>query len=125
MLETIRNVDYIVLLCDNPAAMRAFYAGVMLFPVYRELNGWIEFRARATLLTLRRRDRPYDGPSPRGSACIQLAFRLTPAEVDGCHDELVAQGVTILDPPTDQSWGHRTLFFQDPESNILEVFADI
>ena len=38
---------------------------------------------------------------------------------------LVAQGVTLLSPPTDQAFGHRTLFFRDPDGNLLEVFAEI
>lgn len=125
MLKAIRNLDYVILLCENLPAMREFYEGVMGFPIYRAQDGWIELRIGATLLTLRRRDRPYDGPTPRGSACVQLAFRVTPAEVDACHEELVAKGVPILDPPADQPWGHRTLFFRDPERNVLEIYADL
>jgi catechol 2,3-dioxygenase-like lactoylglutathione lyase family enzyme len=45
--------------------------------------------------------------------------------VDQCADELVRQGVNLLSPPTDQVFGHRTLFFRDPDGNLLEVFADI
>jgi catechol 2,3-dioxygenase-like lactoylglutathione lyase family enzyme len=46
-------------------------------------------------------------------------------EVDQCAAELVRQGVTLLSPPTDQVFGHRTLFFRDPDGNLLEVFADV
>ena len=35
------------------------------------------------------------------------------------------QGVTILDAPADQPRGHRTVYFADPEGNILEVYAEI
>jgi lactoylglutathione lyase len=31
----------------------------------------------------------------------------------------------LISPPTDQVFGHRTLFFRDPDGNLLEVFADI
>jgi catechol 2,3-dioxygenase-like lactoylglutathione lyase family enzyme len=44
---------------------------------------------------------------------------------DQCADELVRQGVNLLSPPTDQVFGHRTLFFRDPDGNLLEIFADI
>jgi predicted enzyme related to lactoylglutathione lyase len=33
--------------------------------------------------------------------------------------------VTILEPPTDQPRGHRTVYFADPEGNVLEVYAKI
>jgi catechol 2,3-dioxygenase-like lactoylglutathione lyase family enzyme len=62
---------------------------------------------------------------PGGSASLQLAFKVSAPEVDQCADELVRRGVTLLSPPTDQVFGHRTLFFRDPDGNLLEVFADI
>ena len=66
-----------------------------------------------------------DGASLPGSAAIQLAFRVPPPAVDACHAELVAKGVPILREPTDLSnWRHRTLFFRDPEDNIIEIYAE-
>jgi uncharacterized glyoxalase superfamily protein PhnB len=47
------------------------------------------------------------------------------AEVDACAEELVRKGISLVSPPTDQVFGHRTLFFRDPDGNLLEVFADI
>lgn len=127
MLAAIRNLDYVVLICADVERMRRFYADVLGFPLNRELGpSWIEFRIGASILALRGRNRPYDGPAPAAeTAGVQLAFRVAPAEVDPCHDELVAKGVPILDPPTDQPWGHRTLFVADPEQNVIEIYADI
>jgi catechol 2,3-dioxygenase-like lactoylglutathione lyase family enzyme len=56
---------------------------------------------------------------------LQLAFRVPPRDVDRCAAELAEAGVPILLPPTDQPWGHRTLFFRDPDGNVLEVYAEI
>ena len=42
-----------------------------------------------------------------------------------CYRQLLAKGVEILDPPADQPRGHRTVYFADPEGNILEVYAEI
>ena len=46
-------------------------------------------------------------------------------EVDQCAEELVRHGVKLLSPPTNEAFGHRTLFFRDPDGNLLEVFAEI
>lgn len=124
MLNRIRNVDYVVLLCADIAAMRRFYHETLGFPIERDWAEWVEMRVGATLLTLRPRNRPYDGP-PSGGAGVQMAFRVAPGEVQGCYEELVHKGVTILEPVTDHDYGHRTLFFADPEGNILEIYADI
>jgi catechol 2,3-dioxygenase-like lactoylglutathione lyase family enzyme len=68
----------------------------------------------------------FDDPAPpRGALSAQLAFRVPLEAVDECATELTSAGVTLVSPPTDQPWGHRTLFFRDPDGNVLEIFADI
>ena len=128
-LGDIGNLDYAVLLCGRIAEMRAFYRDVMRFPLVRDDANWVSFRVGATLLTLRPRgvwSVCDDGPALAGSAAVQLAFRVAPAAVDACHAELVTLGVPILRPPTDlPAWRHRTLFFRDPEGNIIEIYAEI
>ncbi|WP_376093468.1 VOC family protein [Roseomonas sp. CCTCC AB2023176] len=128
-LSEIHSLDHAVLLCTRMAETTAFYRDVLRLPVEIERENWISFRIGATLLSLRPRG-PWsvcdDGPRMPGSAAMQLAFRVPPAAVASCHAELVSQGVPILRGPTDlPQWGHRTLFFRDPEDNILEIYAEI
>jgi catechol 2,3-dioxygenase-like lactoylglutathione lyase family enzyme len=110
------------------AAMRAFYEGILAFPLTRELSpGWIEYQIGGNTLALARPSRTAkDAPTPTGSASLQPAFKVSAPDVDRCADELVRQGVDLLEPPTNQPFGHRTLFFfRDPDGNLLEVFAEI
>lgn len=120
----LRSLDYVVLLCEDLALMKAFYHEVLGFPIERDWEDWVEMRLGGVLLTLRRRGRPYDGPKTLPSASVQLAFRVEPDEVYACHSELLERQVEILEPPRDQDYGHRTLFFRDPEGNILEIYAE-
>lgn len=127
-LSEIRSFDYAVLLCTRMPEMRAFYADLMGFPIETDRENWVSFRIGATLLTLRPRGAWAlcdDGESVPGSASVQLAFRVPLAAVDSCHAELLAKDVAILRGPTDlPDWRHRTLFFRDPEGNILEIYAE-
>jgi lactoylglutathione lyase len=125
MLRHIRNLDYVVLLCTDTARMKAFYHETLGLPVYRDWEEWIEMQVGAVLLTLRTRGRPYDGEKYPDSAGVQLAFRVAPDEVDGCYQELLQKQVEMIEAPRNQEYGHRTLFFKDPEGNILEIYADI
>ena len=125
--RAIRAIDYTVIFARDIAAMRCFYQDILGFALLRELSpNWIEYRVGSNTLALARPSRTADdAPTPNGSAALQLAFKVSPAEVDQCADELVRRGIALLSPPTNQSFGHRTLFFRDPDGNLLEVFADI
>ena len=128
-LGRIRNLDYSIIYVRDMAMMRTFYEGVMGFPLERALGeDWIEYRIGSNILALahpRATAAAKDTPVPKGSAALQLAFRVSPNDVDRCAAELAAKGVAIVGPPTDQAWGHRTLFFRDPDGNVLEIYADI
>ena len=125
--QAIRAIDYTVIFVRDMAAMRRFYEGTLGFPLARELSPrWIEYRVGANTLALAIPGlTAADSPTPVGSAALQLAFKVAAPEVDRCADELIRRGVGLLSPPTDQIFGHRTLFFRDPDGNLLEVFADI
>lgn len=124
-LAAVRILDYVILLCEDIAAMRAFYTETMGFEVYEEVPGrWVALRVGSSLLALRRRGRPYDGPAVDG-ASVQLAFRVPPQEVEAVAAQLSQGGVELLEELTDQSFGHRTVFFADPERNVIEIYAEI
>jgi catechol 2,3-dioxygenase-like lactoylglutathione lyase family enzyme len=127
VFQAIKAIDYTVIFVRDMAAMRRFYEGVLGFPVARELSPkWIEYQLGNNTLALAVPTRTAaDAPTPAGSASLQLAFKVSAAEVDQCAGELLRQGVELVSPPTDQSFGHRTLFFRDPDGNLLEIFAEI
>lgn len=127
-LDEIHSLDHVVLLCDDLDAMRTFYEAVMGFTVEQDRANWIAFRIGSTLLTLRPRmaaEGFRDGPATDNSAAVQLAFRVTPSAISTCHSQLQAAGADIVQGPTDlPDWRHRTIFFRDPEQNLLEIYAE-
>lgn len=126
MIKDIRQLNYVIILCDDFPTMKAFYQSLFGFPVVAEREGVLAMNGGSVTFAIRKRTRHYDGQSGGfGSPGIQLAFLVSRGEVDRCHAELVEKGVTIVDPPTDQFWGHRTVFFRDPEGNILEFYEEM
>jgi catechol 2,3-dioxygenase-like lactoylglutathione lyase family enzyme len=125
--RAIRSIDYTVIFARDMVSMRYFYESVLGFPLIRELSPkWIEYQVGANTLALATPSRTAaDAPTPNRSAALQLAFKVTASEVDQCADELLENGIELLSPPTDQSFGHRTLFFRDPDGNLLEIYAEI
>lgn len=126
-LNQIRQIDYTVVFARNMKAMRRFYETVMEFPVNRTLgDNWIEFRVGSNTLALTAYGAFFnDMPPSEGALSLQMAFRVAPAVVAECAATLESKGIKLVSPLTDQPWGHRTIFFRDPDGNVLEIFADI
>jgi catechol 2,3-dioxygenase-like lactoylglutathione lyase family enzyme len=59
----------------------------------------------------------YDGPSP---ANARLLF-----EVDSADDEfarLAKYPITVVEPPTDRTWGHRSFRLRDPDGVLVTLY---
>lgn len=127
VLGNIRQIDYTVIFARDMPAMRDFYERVMELAVHRTLgDGWIEYKIGPNILALTKRGVLFDdAPTPEGALSMQLAFRVEPDEVAACAEAIEGRGVRPILPVTDQNWGHRTVFFRDPDGNVLEIYAEI
>lgn len=126
MLERVRQLNYVIVLCEDLVRMKAFYRDLFHFPVNSESETGLTFCAGGILLSLRQRTRAYDGTGVRSELPgLQLAFLVEPEDVELCYEKLMEKGIKILESVTDQPRGHRTVYFADPEGNMLEVYAEI
>jgi len=67
-----------------------------------------------------------DWMEPAGSPRIGLAFLCdSPADVDERHAELVAAGYESHKDPWDAFWGQRYAQVNDPDGNVVDLFAPL
>lgn len=126
MLAAVKQLNYVIILCEDMPRMKRFYRELFDFEVDSESETSLALRAGSVLLGLRQRTRAYDGQGVRADLPgVQLAFLVQREQVDECYARLLQMGIEILDPPADQPRGHRTVYFADPEGNMLEVYAEI
>ena len=59
-----------------------------------------------------------DGPQPRFGIDVG-----DPAAVDAAHDEALARGLRVVYPLTDEPWGIRRFFVEDPGGTVVSVLA--
>lgn len=124
MINRIRELSYVILLCDNISKMEQFYTEIMQFEIYARRPLWVELRVGSTLLALQQRDDESHGGGASG-ASVQLSFRVAPDEVQDIEGYLVDKQVDITQPTSDTDYGQRVLSFRDPEGNFLQIYADI
>ena len=56
-----------------------------------------------------------------GSYTIEFEVK----DVDREFERLQAMNVEIVKPPTTQPWGRRSVWFRDPDSNIINFYANV
>lgn len=61
------------------------------------------------------------GAAGRGGYTLELEVR----DVDGEYERLKVMGVPIAKPPTTQPWGRRSVWFRDPDGNIVNFYAEV
>ncbi|MFC4005240.1 VOC family protein [Prauserella oleivorans] len=49
----------------------------------------------------------------------------TPANVDAAHAEVVRRGLRVVYPLTDEPWGVRRFFVEDPSGTVVNVLAHL
>lgn len=57
----------------------------------------------------------------RGASILEIEV----GDVDAEHGRLTALDVVIVKPPTTQPWGSRSVWFRDPDGNLINFFAHV
>lgn len=116
------HLEAVVIPCRDISHQRGFYERILERKPAEARAGWVRFDLGGTSLALRARG---DALFPReGEPGVMLAFRLdSTEEVERWFRRLLMAKVAVLEPPTDQPSGERTLHAADPEGNVLCLFA--
>lgn len=105
---------------DDTAASRDFYVGVLGLDVAME----------DPVLALRSPDNPTAQVivPPRGMHRPEPRFGVDvgePAAVDAAHAEALRRGFRVVYPLTDEPWGVRRFFVEDPGGTVINVLAHL
>jgi lactoylglutathione lyase len=119
------GMAYVILYVSDLAASIRFYRDVLGVPFKFEDAGYAEFATSGTRLGLyeRRRAEWLTGATVAPGPAAELVFLVD--DVDSQASRLAARGATVISPPTDRPWGHRTLHVTDPDGFVVELAQDI
>jgi catechol 2,3-dioxygenase-like lactoylglutathione lyase family enzyme len=60
-----------------------------------------------------------------GTGNGRYALEFEVSDVDQEYERLKAMNVSVVKPPTTQSWGLRSVWFRDPDRNIVNFYARV
>jgi catechol 2,3-dioxygenase-like lactoylglutathione lyase family enzyme len=63
--------------------------------------------------------------SMQHSGCGRYTLEFEVEDVDAQYERLKAMNIIFVKTPTTQTWGRRSVWFRDPEGNIINFFAKV
>lgn len=63
--------------------------------------------------------------SMQGAGIGNVVLEFEVEDVDAEYARLLEMGAPIVKPPTTQPWGLRSVWFRDPDGNIVNFFAAV
>jgi catechol 2,3-dioxygenase-like lactoylglutathione lyase family enzyme len=123
---TLMRFNGICLVTRDVRRLRDFYTAVLRVTA----EGDDTFTALATegavlsIFTEQGMERMAPG-SMKGAGCGSYTLEFEVADVDEEHERLKAMNASFVKPPTTQPWGRRSVWFRDPDGNIVNFYTDM
>jgi catechol 2,3-dioxygenase-like lactoylglutathione lyase family enzyme len=113
------------LITDNVDQLVQFYESILNRKAQRSGEDYAEFHTGATVLAIfsaaaQQRYIPDSAEAANNKTAI-LEFKV--ADVDKEYARLQKVVRTWVKPPTNQPWGTRSIYFRDPDGNLVDFYA--
>jgi predicted enzyme related to lactoylglutathione lyase len=116
----------VCIITEDVARLRAFYEAVL--EVTGEGDDHYSYFATATFQLSIFSTSGMESMAPgstRGSGTGRCVLEAEVEDVDAEHRRLLALGVAIVKPPANYDWGLRSVWFRDPDGNVVDFFAPV
>lgn len=115
MLKFTHSIVFV----SDMARSVAFYRDILGLPLRFESPEWTEFETTGNTLALHVGDGPAT-PSQRTVPAGQCQLGFSVDDINAFHQEMIAKGVTCLQPPEEEDFG-RLAEYADPDGLQFSV----
>lgn len=113
------------IIVEDVAKCRDFYKGILEIEPVIDMPSYVEFETVAGGLALfdaKEQEKLAPGTAKAGSnLCSMLEFEVE--DLDNQYKRIKPLVVDWVKLPTTQQWGTRSVYFRDPEGNLVNFFA--
>ena len=115
------------LITDNVGRLVQFYEPILALKAQRFGKDYAEFQTGAGVLAIfsaaaQQKYIPGSAEAGKNKSAI-LQFRVT--DVDKEYARVQSMVKTWVKPPTTQPWGTRSIYFRDPDGNLVDFYARV
>jgi len=113
------------LISKDVRSLAAFYQLLLRIPPKFDGESYAEFRTGTGVLTIfdAQAQEKYIPGSAESSANRSVILEFRVADPDEEYARLQRIVKTWVKPPTTQPWGTRSIYFRDPDGNLVNFFA--
>lgn len=113
------------LITPNVERLVAFYENILGLKANRSGDDYAEFHTGAGVLAIfsATAQERYIPGSAEGAANRGVVLEFRVADVDRDYRRLQKVVKVWVKPPTTQPWGTRSIYFRDPDGNLVDFFA--
>jgi catechol 2,3-dioxygenase-like lactoylglutathione lyase family enzyme len=115
------------IITENVERLREFYKDVLKIEPETYGDGYVEFPTECgtlSLFSLADHEKLAPG-SARSAANRSLELEFQVADVDKEYERLQEMEIEWVKPPTTQSWGGRSIYFRDPDGNLINFYTRV
>ncbi len=112
------------IITEDVGRLRSFYQAVLQIEPRGE-GAYVEFRTETgalSLFSLEGQETLAPG-SMRGASNKTVMLEFHVDDVDKEYERLKQMSIEWVKPPTTQQWGNRSIYFRDPDGNLLNLYT--
>ena len=121
------KLTHACVITDDVARRRDFFADVLRMSPTRAHDDYVEFATAGGALSLYARSKlePYapGAARPGTNRSVMLEFEVT--DVDGEYARLRDRAIDWVKAPSTQPWGNRSIYFRDPDGNLVNLYTRV
>lgn len=118
----------ICLASKNVRRLRDFYIQVLQIEPSGDEDWWVDFGDLAGASFTMYNEEGMEEMAPgclEGSGNGRYTIEFEVEDVDKEYERLQQLGAEIVKPLTTQTWGRRSVWFRDPDGNIVNFYMDV
>jgi catechol 2,3-dioxygenase-like lactoylglutathione lyase family enzyme len=115
------------LITNDVKKLTSFYAQTLEMEPHKEGDNYVEFRTGSAVLAIfaaeaQEKYIPGSAKAGQNNSAI-LEFKVS--DVDREYARLQGLVKTWIKKPTNQPWGTRSIYFRDPDGNLVDFFVPV
>lgn len=121
------RLTHVFIITDNIERMLSFYRDVLLIEPQPDSGNYVEFVTEGTTLslgTVALQESLAPG-SAKPASNHSTMFEIQVDDVDKEYERLQKMDIKWVKPPTTQPWGNRSIYFRDPDGNLLNFYTRV